>query len=55
MRETKYTRLKGLLKDVAEKQRTVAESMLEAEKRFAVTEKDIYDLLDAIRQRRRNR
>jgi hypothetical protein len=52
MREAEYTRLEGLLKGVAEKQRIVAENMLEVEKRFAVTEKDIYDLLGAIRQRR---
>ena len=55
MRETEYTRLKGLLKGVAEKQKTVAENMLEADKRFAVTEKDIQDLLHAIRERRRKR
>ena len=54
MREAEYTRLEGLLKAVAEKQRIVAGNMLEAEKRFAVTEKAIMDLLNAVKRQRRN-
>lgn len=51
MRETEYIRLEGLLKAVAEKQRIVAGNKLEAEKRFAVTEKAIRDLPNAVKKR----
>jgi hypothetical protein len=54
MREAEYIRLESLLKAVAEKQRIVAGNMLEAEKRFAVTEKAIMDLLNAVKKRRGN-
>jgi hypothetical protein len=51
MREFEYKRLEGLLQAVAEKQRAVADNMIEAEKRFAATEKAILDLLDAAKKR----
>jgi hypothetical protein len=54
MREVEYKRLEGLLQAVTEKQRTVADNMLEAEKRFAVTERAILDLLNAVKKRTGN-
>ena len=55
MIRAEYARLKGLLNAVAEKQKTVADNMLKAEKRFAFTEKAIADLLKTIKNRSGNR
>ena len=55
MRKHEYERLKRLLCDIAEMQKTVADSNLKAEMRFAVTEKAIADFLKTIKKRRRNR
>ena len=55
MSEVEYERLEGLLQAVTEKQRTVADNMLEAEKCFTVTEKAIMDLLNAVKKRRGNK
>jgi hypothetical protein len=54
MTEGEYRRLNATLKAVAEKQKTFADSSLEAEKRFAITEQAIADLLKEIKNRRRN-
>ncbi len=52
MKQGEYSRLKRMLNDVAEKQKTVAANMRRAERRFAVVEKRIADLLNAIKKRR---
>jgi len=51
MSKDEYTRLENLLTYLAETQETVADNMLKAEKRFAVTEKAIADLLSMIKKR----
>jgi hypothetical protein len=55
MSKDEYERLKGLLSDVAEMQKTVADNNLKAEMRFALTEKAIADLLKRTKNRRRNK
>lgn len=55
MTKDEYTRLKGLLDAVGEMQRIVAGNMLNARKRFALTEKALADLLTTIAKRGRNR
>src|SRR6266852_2690113 len=54
MTKAEYTRLAGLLNAVAEKQKAVADNMLKAEKRFAITERAIADLLKTIKNGRSN-
>ena len=51
MSKDEYTRLKASLNAVAERQRSIADNMLKAERRFAITEKAIADLLGAAKKR----
>jgi|GEM_PF-3284671 len=52
MTKGEYKRLNNLLKAVAESHKRFAYNMLKADKRFAVTEQAIADLIKATKNRR---